>query len=107
MQQSLSTRMGELQRLSATLKERGEELQATYEHAQAADRMKTNFLYNMSDQMMAPVGGIVKSVETICDHSGETAEEDTGELVDEIQRQGSKVTALLNELIKDSEKIMN
>ena len=94
-------------RLYETLKERGEELQSSYEQAQAADRMKTNFLYNMSDQMMAPIGDIFKSVKTISDRRNELTEEDTDKLVDEIQDRGDKVTALLNQLIKDSEKIMN
>ena len=107
MQQSLSTRMAEMQQLSDTLKQRGEELQATYEQAQAANLMKTNFLYNMSDQMMAPVGGIFKSVKTISDHPDKLTEEETSLLVDEIQKQGGKVTALLNQLIKDSEKIID
>ena len=107
MQQSLSTRMGEMQQLSDTLKQRGEELQATYEQAQAADRMKTNFLYNMSDQMMAPIGGIYQGVKTISDRGGELSEEDINLLVEEIQKQGEKVTDLLNQLIKDSEKIMD
>ena len=105
MQQSLSTRMGEMQQLSATLQERGEELQATYEKAQAADRMKTNFLYNMSDQMMAPIGDIYQKVNTISDRGRELTEEDIDRLVDSIQKQGGKVTALLNQLIKDSESI--
>ena len=105
MQQSLSTRMGEMQQLSATLQERCEELQATYEKAQAADRMKTNFLYNMSDQMMAPIGDIYQKVNTISDRGRELTEEDIDRLVDSIQKQGGKVTALLNQLIKDSESI--
>ena len=106
MQQSLATRMGEMQQLSNTLKERGEELQASYEQAQAAEHMKTNFLYNMSDQMMAPIGDILKSVKAISVHRNELTEEDTDEYVDQIQKRGEKVTALLNQLIKDSEKIM-
>lgn len=105
MQQSLSTRMGEMQQLSATLKERGEELQATYEQVQAAEQMKTNFLYNMSDQMMAPIGDIFKNVKTISDRGRELTEEDVNRLVDSIQKQGGKVTALLNQLIKDSESV--
>jgi len=105
MQQSLSTRMGEKQQLSATLKERGEELQATYEQVQAAEQMKTNFLYNMSDQMMAPIGDIFKNVKTISDRGRELTEEDVNRLVDSIQKQGGKVTALLNQLIKDSESV--
>ena len=82
-------------------------MQATYEQAQAADRMKTNFLYNMSDQMMAPIGGIYQGVKTISDRGGELSEEDINLLVEEIQKQGEKVTDLLNQLIKDSEKIMD
>jgi methyl-accepting chemotaxis protein len=107
MQQSLATRMGEMKQLSETLKERGEELQATYEQAQAAERMKTNFLYNMSDQMMEPVDGIRKRVLTISDPSKQLTEEETDLLVDGIQQRGDKVTALLNQLIAESEKIMD
>lgn len=105
MQQSLATRMGEMQQLSATLKERGEELQSTYEQAQAAERMKTNFLYNMSDQMMAPVDGIRKHVLTISDSNGKLTEKETTPLVDGIQQRGEKVTALLNQLITESENL--
>ena len=107
MQQSLATRMGEMKQLSETLKERGEELQATYEQAQAAERMKTNFLYNMSDQMMSPVDGIRKRVQTISEADKQLTEEETDQLVDDIQQRGDKVTALLNQLIAESEKIMD
>lgn len=107
MQQSLATRMGEMEQLSETLKERGEELQATYEQAQAAERMKTNFLYNMSDQMMAPVQGIRKHVLTISNPDKQLTEEETNQMVDGIQQRGEKVTALLNQLIAESEKIMD
>jgi len=105
MQQSLATRVGEMQQLSDNLKERGDELQATYEQTKAADRMKTNFLYNMSDQMMAPVSGIAKSAITMSDHCNELADEDVDRLVGDIQRRGETVTALLNQLIADSERL--
>ena len=103
MQQSLSSRMGEMERLSATLLERGEVLKTAYEQAQVAERMKTKFLYNMTNQMMSPVGGISTSVKTIHEHYGELTEEETNHLVSEIQRRGEKITALLNQLIADSE----
>ena len=107
MQQSLATRMGEMNQLSATLKERGEELQATYEQAKAAERMKTNFLYNMSDQMMSPVDGIRKRVQTLSNTNGKQTEKETTQLVDGILQRGEKVTALLNQLITESERIMD
>ena len=83
---------------------RSEVLQAAYEQAQGADQMKTNFLYNMSNQMMAPVKGIYTSVKTICEHYNDLTEEDTRQQVDEIQLHGGNITALLNQLIADSEK---
>ena len=104
MQQSLSTRMGEMQRLSETLNERGQVLQAAYDQAQAGESMKTNFLYNMSDQMTSPVGNIKKSVDTICGQYHTLTEEDINRLVDNIRSSGDKVTELLNQLIRDSEK---
>lgn len=104
MQQSLSTHMGEMKRLSETLNERGKVLQAAYEKAQMGESMKTNFLYNMSDQMTSPVSSIKNSVNTICNRYSSLTEEDINRLVENIRRGGDKVTELLNQLIKDSEK---
>ena len=104
MQQSLSTRMGEMQRLTDTLNQRGKVLQAAYEQAQVGESMKTNFLYNMSDQMMSPIDGIRKSVNTLCDRYSGLTEEDVNRLVEDIRLRGERVTELLNQLIKDSEK---
>ena len=56
--------------------------------------------------MMSPVGGIFKGVKAIRDHSQELTEEETNRLVNEIHKRGEKVTALLNQLITDSERIM-
>ncbi len=107
MQESLSTRVGEMQHLSNTLKERGEALQATYEQTKAADRMKTNFLHNMSDQMMKPVSDIYTGAMTISEHSNDLTEKETNRLVDDIQQKGEKVISILNNLIAESEKITN
>ena len=107
MQQSLVTRMGEMQQLTDTLQERGKVLQAAYEQAQGADRMKTNFLYNMSDQMKSPVSNISKSVKTISNRYSELTEEEINRLVETIQQRGGQVTALLNQLIADSEKLIS
>ena len=105
MQHSLAKRVGEMQRASEILQERSEVLQATYEQAQAGDRMKTNFLYNMSDQLMTPVSNITNYVMIISEHADELSEEETNSVVDEIQRQGNKITGLLNQLITESEKL--
>ena len=104
MQHSLSVRMGEMQRLTDNLNERGKVMQAAYERAQVGESMKTNFLYNMSDQMTSPVSGIKKSVDTMCDRYNGLTEEDINRLAEDIRQRGGRVTELLNQLIIDSEK---
>ena len=104
MRRSLATHMGEMQRLTDMLNERGEVLRSAYEQAQAGESMKINFLYNMSDQMTSPVSGIRKSVDTLCNRYSSLTEEDVNRLVEDVRRRGDKVTDLLNQLIKDSEK---
>ena len=104
MQQSLSAHVGEMNRLTIALQERGKELQQTYEQAQEADLMKTNFLYNMSNQMTSPVNNISHSVMIIRHHLNDLEEEETNSLVEDILQQGEKITNLLNQLISDSEQ---
>ena len=104
MQQSLGVHVSEMKQLSDTLQERGEVLQAAYEQAQAADRMKTQFLYNMSNQMMSPVKSIFSDVMTINDSYDKLTDEDCDQLADNIQQKGDKITGLLNQLIAESEK---
>ena len=104
MQQSLGVHVSEMKQLSDTLQERGEVLQAAYEQAQAADRMKTQFLYNMSNQMMSPVKSIFSDVMTINDSYDKLTDEDCNQLADDIQQKGDKITGLLNQLIAESEK---
>ena len=104
MQQSLATHMGEMEQLTTTLEERGKVLQATYEQAKAADKMKTNFLYNMTNEMIAPVDAICSSVETIRDDYSNLTEEMIDKESGEIMRRGGNIIALLNQLIADSEK---
>lgn len=104
MQQSLGVHVSEMKQLSDTLQERGEVLRAAYEQAHVADRMKTQFLYNMSNQMMSPVKSIYSDVMTINDSYDKLTDEDCNQLADDIQLKGDKITGLLNQLIAESEK---
>lgn len=106
MQRSLTTHVGELRSLTDTLQKRGEELQAAYDKAHGAERMKTNFLYNMSDEMMSPASEISQNVKTVSDKYTSLSDEATRHLVENIRDDGDKITALLNQLIANSEKIM-
>lgn len=104
MQQSLGVHVSEMKQLSDMLQERGEVLRATYEQAQVADHMKTQFLYNMSNQMMSPVKSIYSDVMTISGSYDKLTDEDCNKLADDIQQKGDKITGLLNQLIAESEK---
>ena len=70
MQQSLATNIGELEQLTTELEKHGEELRIAYEKAQKADRMKTAFLHNMTNQMLEPSKAISRDVEALCNNSG-------------------------------------
>ena len=99
MQQSLSSRIGELEQLTATLEERGAGLRAAYTRARKADGMKTAFLHNMTDQMLAPAEAIDRDV---ADLAGGNA--DTRGAADNIRRSGTTITRLLDHLINISDE---
>ena len=96
MQQRLSTYIGELEQLTDTLRERGEGLSKAYEEAKKADRMKTAFLHNMTNQMIEPAEAIEQDVNALSKE---------GKIVaDNIQMNGSRITDLLNNLINMSDE---
>ena len=99
MQQALATHMSSLEKLTSQLKQQGTELNNAYERAKEADRMKTAFLHNMSDQMIAPVVSIVDDVNLLHEHQLNVAPEKAGPAVSDIQKQGMRVTELLNDLL--------
>ena len=103
MQQSLATNIGELEQLTTTLQEHGKELHKAYNEAKKADRMKTAFLHNMTNQMIEPAEAISKDVEALCDINGE-AQKDAALLTDDIQQKGNTIADLLKNLIHISEE---
>ena len=95
MQQSLAANIGELEMLKTRLQEHGEDLRIAYQKAQKADRMKTAFLHNMTNQMTEPSEAIVRDVEAL--RSGE--ENDLVALTNDIEAQGHTIATLLDNLI--------
>ena len=100
MQQSLSTNIGELEQLKTTLQQHGEDLNVAYNQAQKADRMKTAFLHNMTNQMIGPAEAIEKDVDALC--SGNAENQDIVYLSDDIQKNGGAIAELLDNLISES-----
>ena len=104
MQQALANHMGEMERLTKTLEERGEVLSKAYEQAQEADRMKTAFLHHLTNQMIQPVNNIYDHVVRLHEHGKEMQQEEANQLVNDILQQGTITTDLLNEMLEASKK---
>ena len=102
MQRSLATQIDELESLKNTLYQRCEGLRQAYDAAKKADRMKTAFLHNMTNQMMAPAEAIEHDVQQLCSQSIR----DTTQLVSDIQKKGKTITELLKNLISMSDDEM-
>ena len=100
MQQSLSAYIGELEQLKTTLQQHGEDLNVAYNQAQKADRMKTAFLHNMTNQMLGPAEAIEKDVNALCNDN--TGNQNISQLSDDIQQNGSTIAELLDNLISIS-----
>ena len=104
MQQSLATNIGELEQLTTELEKHGEELRIAYEKAQKADRMKTAFLHNMTNQMLEPSEAISNDVEELCQESGNRSRESAALLADDIQRNSQTIADLLKNLLNMSDE---
>lgn len=107
MQKSLAVKMSQLDELTETIKERSKELQAAYKEAKKNDKMKTVFLHNMTNQMIAPANAIADDVTTLCNYDKETSGKSIRQLVGSIQQNGIAITKLLNNLINLSEQEMD
>jgi methyl-accepting chemotaxis protein len=102
MQRSLATQINELENLKNTLYSRCEGLRMAYDQAKKADRMKTSFLHNMTNQMMVPAEAIEKDVDLLCSKS----ECNPTKVVADIQQNGKAITELLKNLISMSDDEM-
>ena len=102
MQHTLAHQIDELENLKETLYARCEDLHVAYDQARKADRMKTSFLHNMTNQMMAPAEAIEKDVNLLCGKSAQ----DTAALIADIQKNGKTITVLLKNLISMSDDEM-
>lgn len=104
MQQSLAVHIGELEQLTNTLQERGSVLRTAYDQAQKADRIKTAFLHNMTNQMTGPANAIGRDVSVLSDLDSGMSARDTRQLTDDIQQKGEEIAELLDNLINMSDR---
>lgn len=103
MQLALAKHVDELEKLNVELKGQGERLRVAYHQAQAADRLKTSFLHNMTNQMLSPVRLISERVNDLW-HLDMMKPEDVDKIADDIQKQGEVTAELLNHLLELSKE---
>lgn len=103
MQRSIASNIGELHQLTETIQDRSKELQAAYNQAKKSDHMKTDFMHNMTDQMIKPANAIGEDVTALNHFDKTTTPERINEIVVDIQKNGNTITQLLNNLIHLSE----
>jgi len=106
MQRSLANHIGELELLTATLQERGEGLRIAYNEAQKADRMKTAFLHNMTNQMIGPADTIDRDVCELSNSIHNMEKWKAKQLANDIQQNGNTIAELLKALIHLSDEEM-
>lgn len=100
MQQALSANVRVLEQLRTSLQRQGEELNAAYQKAQEADRLKTAFLHNMTKEMMSPAKHIYDNVSTVCKQWDHISDDELHRLVDESQTKGKAIMQLLDKLLE-------
>jgi methyl-accepting chemotaxis protein len=64
--------------------------------------MKTSFLHNMSNQMLEPTSTLIDDVNKLYDIIGNGDVPEVNSLVSDIERQGLRMTSLLNRLLQQS-----
>lgn len=104
MRRALVAQIDELEQLTAANKQRSEELNTAYKQAQKADQMKTVFLHRMTNQMVDPALAIDNDVTALRANDAEAQKRDTAQLVDNIQKNGTTITRVLNQLLNQSEE---
>ena len=95
----MAKHVSELEKLNKELQGQGERLRVAYHQAQAADRLRTSFLHNMTNQMLTPVQIISDWVNKLSRLQTPDAN-DVDHMTDDIQKQGEVITELLHHLLE-------
>ena len=102
MQCSLSNYLSEIHQHSEVLQEQTKALKEARAKARKADRLKSSFIHNMTDQLVAPVNEIASAVSFIREHNDNLEQIDVTQLTTGIADDTAKVTSLLDQIIEVS-----
>jgi methyl-accepting chemotaxis protein/sigma-B regulation protein RsbU (phosphoserine phosphatase) len=102
MQRSLGRYLATIEQRKIVLSRQNEALRVAREKVREADRLKSVFVHNMTDQMIQPVIKIDTLVDTIYKNHMQLSHEEVVGIVDEMSEQTRMVTQLLDKTIEVS-----
>ena len=96
MQQALAADVRQREELNATLRERREKLQDIHREIQENDVVKTTFLHNVTNRMIAPAQAILDTVNRLCENIEDVTYEEASAAVNTVKQQGDTILELLS-----------
>ena len=96
MQKALAADIAKQEEQRAILHEKHEELQKIHQQIQDDEQVKTTFLHNVTNRMIAPAASIEDSVKALCDHYDDISLTEANEKRDNIKQQSETILELLS-----------
>jgi len=100
MRRSIRKHLNQIDRNREKLDEQNKALNEAHQHVKEADRVKTAFLQNMTDQMSEPVLEISKIVTDVRDHLDSMDHDQIVKLSDQMDGHTNTITALLDRMLE-------
>jgi len=88
----------ELQRANETLMERHQELEEARQQAEAASRLKSEFLANTSHELRTPLNGVIGFLKLIMDGMADDPEEQS-QFIEEAHRSAIHLLSIINDIL--------
>jgi HAMP domain-containing protein len=99
MKQSLDNHVKELTDLTKTLKRRREVTREIYAKEQSVDRMKSFFLYFVTNQMIAPAEDIERYVKTLSSNYHDLSPTEVSQIVGTIDMKSNTIIEMINDIL--------
>ena len=96
MQKAMAADIARQEQQRAILERHHEHLQKIHRQIQDDEQVKTTFLHNVTNEMIAPAELIADSVKALCDHYGDITLAEANEKKDNIRRQSETILGLLS-----------
>jgi signal transduction histidine kinase len=88
----------ELQRANETLTDRNREIEDARQQAEAASRLKSEFLANTSHELRTPLNGVIGFLKLIMDGMADDPEEQ-GQFIEEAHRSAIHLLSIINDIL--------